>query len=251
MRQYAAAVAALVQRLPAERVHTVADQIGQDWPTDAVAWNAAGEASLVQAVLAAQRSAGLTAAAAAAYLRGAADGYQRGVQRQQVELVVSGPASAAAPVRATAAVLVDLIAAANRELLLVTYSARPYPPVIAALQAALLRGVGVDIVVETLAGAGSALSGTEPAAAFAGLSGIRLWHWPADTRPSPGAKMHAKLAVADRQILFVSSVNLTQSGVEHSLETGVVIHGGTGPDRAVDHFRRLFASQILRPLSLR
>ena len=94
-----------------------------------------------------------------------------------------------------------------------TYSARQYQPLTVALQAAVSRGVHVSVVVETLQGAGSALAGDEPYQAFTGIAGIDLWHWPSAKRTEPGAKMHAKLAVADRCVLFVTSANLTQSGV--------------------------------------
>ncbi|MGH3188673.1 MAG: hypothetical protein ACRDPY_21440 [Streptosporangiaceae bacterium] len=54
----------------------------------------------------------------------------------------------------------------------------------------------------------------------------------------PGAKMHAKLAVADRRVLLVTSANLTQSGVAKNFnypERAVVLRpeparGGAGHD---------------------
>jgi len=55
---------------------------------------------------------------------------------------------------------------AQRELLLMTYSARPHQPLTEALSAAIGRGVKVSVVVETLQGAGGALSGDEPYQAF-------------------------------------------------------------------------------------
>ena len=91
------------------------------------------------------------------------------------------------------------------------------------------RGVAVSVVVETLQGAGSALAGDEPYQAFTGIAGIDLWHWPSSKRTEPGAKMHAKLAVADRRVLFVTSANLTQSGVTKNIEAGLLVRGGTAP----------------------
>ena len=58
-----------------------------------------------------------------------------------------------------------------------TYSARPYSPLTAVLTAAVGRRVDVDLVVETRQGTGGLPSGPEPAAAFAGTTGLRLWHW--------------------------------------------------------------------------
>ena len=158
-------------------------------------------ASLLDALAGVDRSAGL------AYLTGLAAGYAQRAAEVSVETVWSGPGSHHVPVRATAAVLTDVIREARRELLLMTYSARHYQPLSEALQAAVSRGVRVSVVVETLQGAGSALAGDEPYQAFTGIGGIDLWHWPSSKRSEPGAKMHAKLAVADRHLLFISSAS--------------------------------------------
>ena len=52
-------------------------------------------------------------------------------------------------------------------------------------------------------------TGDEPYQAFTGVPGLELWHWPASKRTEPSAKMHAKLAVADRRVLLVASADLT------------------------------------------
>jgi len=57
--------------------------------------------------------------------------------------------------------------------------------------------------------------------------------------------MHAKLAVADRRVLFVSSANLTQSGVTKNIEAGLLVCGGPAPERAAEHIDALRASGSL------
>ncbi|GGV23953.1 hypothetical protein GCM10010182_52870 [Actinomadura cremea] len=186
----------------------------------------------------------LSAADVAAYLRGMATALAARDASVRVESVWSGPTSHAVPVRATARVLVELVERARRELLLMTYSAKPYEPLRNALAAAVVRGVRAQIVVETLQGAGSALSGEEPAAAFHGL-GVEMWHWPAYERGDDRGRMHAKIAVADRRELLVSSANLTQSGVESNIEAGLLVRGGTAPRRAAEHVDALRAAGVL------
>jgi phosphatidylserine/phosphatidylglycerophosphate/cardiolipin synthase-like enzyme len=184
----------------------------------------------------------------AVYLTGVADGYDHRFARVSVETVWSGPATQAVPVRENAQVLTDLITHARSELLLMTYSARPHPPITTALREAIARGVRIDVVVETLAGAGGALAGSEPAAAFLNVPGVRLWHWPPVARPEPGARMHAKIAVADRSVLLVTSANLTQSGAEKNIEAGLLVHGGHAAARVVEHVAQLQADGVLARL---
>ncbi|WP_214319663.1 DISARM system phospholipase D-like protein DrmC [Nonomuraea sediminis] len=187
-------------------------------------------------------------AEAAAFARGVAAGYEAHRARSSVDPVWSGPDSPSVPVRATAQALVELVAGAAHELILMTYSAKPYKPLINALSTATRRGVSMMAVVETLQGAGSALAGAEPYAAFTNVPGLELWHWPTSRRAEQGAKMHAKLAVADRAALLVSSANLTQSGVTSNIEAGLLVRGGAAPQRAAEHITALRDRGVLERL---
>lgn len=247
---FEAAALAAVAGLGAAHVRALADRIAAGWPDHAAQHAVAvpGFAEAVGAMLAAQQAAGLPDAEAAAYLRGVAAGHAQQEATVRVESVWSGPGTHPVPVRATAQVLTEVADEAKHELLLMTYSAKTYEPLADALTAAVGRGVAVAVVVETLQGAGSALAGAEPAAAFAGVSGVRLWHWPIAQRTEPGAKMHAKIAVADRRVLLVSSANLTQAGIGKNLEAGLLVRGGAAPQRAAEHIAELCARGVLERL---
>lgn len=247
---FEAAALAAVARLGPAHVRALAARVAGGWPDLAALQTGAvpGFAEAVAAVLAAQRAAGLPDGEAAAYLCGVAAGHAQQQAAVRVETVWSGPGTHQVPVRATAQVIVEVVGEARQELLLMTYSAKPYPPLLDALAGATGRGVAVSVVVETLGGAGSALAGAEPAAAFASVDGVRLWHWPVSRRAETGAKMHAKVAVADRRVLLVSSANLTQSGVGKNIEAGLLVRGGAAPVRAAEHLDELRASGTLAPL---
>lgn len=246
----ARAAADLVADLGPGRLRVLADRLEQHWPRESlpVAVPVPGFADAAVAVLDAQFHDGLSDAETVAYLRGVAAGYEQRLDAVQVETVWSGPATVQVPVRATAQVLAELVGEARSELVLMTYSAREYQPVLDALATAVHRRVAVTVVVETLAGAGSAMSGPEPATAFLGVPGVQLWHWPVERRTEPGAKMHAKVAVADRRVLLVSSANLTQSGVSRNLEAGVLVRGGRAPQRVTEHIAELKAIGALSRL---
>jgi phosphatidylserine/phosphatidylglycerophosphate/cardiolipin synthase-like enzyme len=186
---------------------------------------------------------------AAAYLRGYTAAWTRQREATEARAVWSGPSTPGTPGRSTAQVLTEVIRAAEHRLVAMTYSARSYAPLTTALSDAVARGVTVDIVVETLEGAGGLLSGREPAHAFSGIGGLRLWHWPASERPAPGSRLHAKLAVADDQVLFITSANLTAAGAERNIEAGVLLHGGPMPGRMADHIRELQRRGVLERLT--
>lgn len=185
----------------------------------------------------------------AAMLRAAAAARSAEELEGRVEVVMTGPSEPDAPTRATEAVVVDVVSGAKRELILVTYAAMSYGPLRAALQAACARGVKTQVVVETVAGAKGLLS-MEPAAAFWGITGLRLLHWPLDRRRGniPG-RLHAKLVVADRKVAFVTSANLTGSALERNLECGLLVRGGPAPRRLTDHIAALIREGVLQPLT--
>ncbi|WP_067968389.1 DISARM system phospholipase D-like protein DrmC [Nocardiopsis trehalosi] len=244
------AAAAAAPVLGPAGLRDVAAKVAAGWPAQAVLGSVRDRAA-VAPLLSALTAEDVPAGDAAAFLRGVAAGYGSAAGAVTVETVWSGPASHAVPVRATAQALLEVVAGAEHELVLMTYSARRHQGIRDALAAAVRRGVQVDVVVETLQGAGGALSGAEPGAAFSGVSGVRLWHWPRARRRERSAKTHAKLAAADRRVLLVSSANLTQSGVSDNIEAGLLVRGGEAPRRIAEHVAELRARGVLEPLRSR
>ncbi|MEU2261366.1 DISARM system phospholipase D-like protein DrmC [Streptomyces sp. NPDC019645] len=202
---------------------------------------------VISRLYAAMAEDGVPYAEAAAYLRGYVACWQRARDEVQVRTVWSGPSTPAVPVRATAQVLIDVIAAARNELIAMTYAARPYAALTQALSAASDRGVELHMVIETLVGAGGLLGGPEPAAAFTSVPGIRLWHWAREPATQGHSRQHAKLAVADRRLLFLGSGNLTESAARRNIEAGLLVRGGESPRRAAEHVMELQRVGVLVP----
>lgn len=185
----------------------------------------------------------------AAMLRAAAAARTAESKDGVVEVVMTGPSRPDAPTRSTEAVVSEIVAGARRELMMVTYAAAPYPPLRAALELAAARGVRTTIAVETVEGARGFLN-FEPALAFAGVAGVQLLHWPTEERIAfSGGRLHAKLVVADREVAFVTSANLTGSALGQNIECGLVVRGGSAPRRLADHFAALAREGVLRPLT--
>jgi cardiolipin synthase len=162
-------------------------------------------------------------------------------EEPSVTPVWTGPESAAPQGRLTIAVLADLIAEAQTEIVLVSYATLPSNDVRAALSAAASRGVDVTLLLERAADNPRFEARSEP---FPGLSARRLC-WPAAERPA-GASMHAKVLVVDRQTALVGSANLTGYGLERNLEAGILIRGGHVPALLAEH---LFSAQGVQDAS--
>lgn len=156
--------------------------------------------------------------------------------RRGIEVVWTGPHSGVTTGRLTAAVVVELIDAACREILVVSYATHPDSRIAEAMCRASDRGVEITLLVERNEDNPSYL---HPGAVFADLPVIRL-AWPAAQRPH-GASMHAKLIVVDREVALIGSANLTGHGMERNLECGVMVEGGEQPGDIVRHVHDLVA----------
>lgn len=167
--------------------------------------------------------------------------------RQQIELVATGPSTQAVPVRETESVLLDVVGKAEHSLLLLSYAAYKVDSLVEGLEAALARGVSVRLLLEHTAAGNIDFSAAD---AFAPLRGrATILTWDLDARPMQGdryAAMHAKAAVADRTTAFITSANLTGKALERNMELGVLIRGGDIPRQLVDHIDRLEADGVLK-----
>lgn len=166
-----------------------------------------------------------------AYLAGLLDGRCAATsEAADVRPVWTGPSSRVVGGRLTVAVVADLIAEAEQEVLLVSYATYPPESVVAALTAAVERGVSVSLLLERAEDNPGWTGLAEP---FPDLHVQRLC-WPLTER-APGASLHAKLLVVDRRAALVGSANLTTFALERNLECGLLVRGGDAPRMLVEH----------------
>ncbi|MFN8558091.1 MAG: DISARM system phospholipase D-like protein DrmC [Dehalococcoidia bacterium] len=182
-------------------------------------------------------------------LRSAAAAHAATRADEMVEVVWTGPASAAVPLRLTRAVLIELIDQAQRRLTVVSFAAYKAPEALAALTRAVARGVAVRLVLESALESGGRLA-FDAAAAFAELAGaVDLYVWPAERRETvqgvTGA-LHAKAVVVDDAAAFITSANLTGHALTVNMELGVLVRGGSVPARLNAHFDELIRRDVLR-----
>ena len=162
--------------------------------------------------------------------------------RQTVELVWTGPATPVVPVRRTEQVLFELIDGAQQRLTIMSFGIFQIPRLVEALEQALVRGVAVRIVLgDRESQSDWAIEQQRNQLGSIISSQACLCWWPHDRRlrdeEGCSGLMHAKAAVADSRIAFLTSANLTQAALERNMEIGILIRSGSVPssiERLVD-----------------
>jgi phosphatidylserine/phosphatidylglycerophosphate/cardiolipin synthase-like enzyme len=190
----------------------------------------------------AEVAAAFRAASAAAAAQGA---------RGSVELVWSGPSTGVAPVRRTEQVVCEVIDAAFVRLFLVSFVAYKPDRIVSCLQAALARGVRVEILLESSSEHGGQLKFDSMALLRRELPTATFYTWKQSAPSTEPAErlgaVHAKCAVADGKIAFVSSANLTAAAMDLNMELGILVRGGHIPEQLAEHLEALSHNEIVVP----
>ncbi|WP_328865166.1 DISARM system phospholipase D-like protein DrmC [Streptomyces sp. NBC_00304] len=176
---------------------------------------------------------------AAGLLIGAAKARQTLRSEREVDVVWTGPSSAVQTARLTTAVVSELIDSATTELLLVSYASYPPASLSAALASAATRGVEVSLLLEQQTDNPRFTGST----GFSRLPVTRL-RWPAQHR-EPGAALHAKIIVVDRQVALIGSANLTGHAFEKNFECGILLRDASSARAIADHIDSLREAGVL------
>jgi phosphatidylserine/phosphatidylglycerophosphate/cardiolipin synthase-like enzyme len=169
---------------------------------------------------------------------------------ESVDIVWTGPSAPQSALFRSEQTLLDLIGNAQRSILIVTYLAYRVAEVRDALLDALDRGVRVRLVIEPEKndGGGASVDSVEQLRAH-GDERIEVYAWPVDKRPTgeEGGRgiLHVKCAVADDEVLLVSSANLTGSSLALNMELGLLVTRGDVPRRVKEHFDKLVLHGVL------
>lgn len=169
-----------------------------------------------------------------------------------INIVWTGPSSSSFAPRRIDQFLYDLLAGAQRRILLVTFAAHRIPRLTEGLKAAHARGVQVTMLLETEDDSAGQLS-FDAVKAFGDfpINEIVVLQWPRASRETnqagrPG-KLHAKCAVVDDTVL-VGSANLTDDAFSRNMEMGLTTRDQRLADQVVAHFRELQSQGILQPI---
>lgn len=164
--------------------------------------------------------------------------------RSPITLMWTGPQTSLLPVRKHDQGLLQVIQSATHSLFIVTFAFYPYRELLDALESALGRGVDIHLLIEFPQANRSHNKVRNNIIRMLGLDLARRCHiyaWPLDSRPN-NATIHAKVAVADDKMLYISSANLTHSAMQYNIELGVLIRDSAEPKQIRDHFHALISN---------
>jgi cardiolipin synthase len=184
----------------------------------------------------------------ASALRGASATAELLEQRGSIELVWTGPLSGIVPVRHTEQVLCEVIESARNRLFIVSFVAYEVPLILKALKDAVGRQVQIDVLLESSTTHGGKVTVDSVGLMKESIPSANIYIWNAGREKAtchPIGSVHAKCAVSDGKIAFITSANISHAAMERNMELGVLVKGGHLPDELHRHLEALVKTEIV------
>jgi phosphatidylserine/phosphatidylglycerophosphate/cardiolipin synthase-like enzyme len=176
------------------------------------------------------------------------------------DLVWSGPEVPGLHARDTRPVFDELVDGASRSLWISSYAYCDGPKAFARV-AKRMHAVP-ELQTTLLLNIKREWGDSTPAEDLARGFAERFWKsaWPGERRPavfydprslredSDRAVLHAKAAVADDEVVFITSANLTEKAFDENIEVGMLTRDRTLATNLSKHFRVLIERELLLPL---
>ena len=183
-------------------------------------------------------------------LIGSSHAYHRAKYEEQTELVWTGPTTPLLSTRRTEQALLEVINSSKESLFIVSFVAYSIESISKALNAAIYRGVKVSILMEPSEAEGGYLKGDCFESMKASVPEAKLYVWSDKNKEELGGGyrvVHIKCSVADGNVAFITSANLTDAALERNMELGLLIRGQAIPKILENHLNALVVTNILVP----
>lgn len=247
------AIAALVSLVSPEKVQAVAARVRRTDASKAATAlpSVVGTpvaSSVVEQLAAAWQNTKVGSDELASMLIAASHVYAKAASEQSTELVWTGPTTPFVSARRTEQALLQVINSAEQSLFITSFVAYDVSSIVKALNAADERGVTITMLLESSQDHGGSIN-IDVIGKMRGLvPGAQLYAWRDKTGDFADGRVHAKVAVADKNACFITSANLTGFAMEKNMEAGVLISGGTVPHTLADHLISLLQTKIIQPV---
>lgn len=186
----------------------------------------------------------------AAALRGASETASFMGKQESIELVWTGPFTGLVASRHTEQVLLEVISSSRLRLFIVSFVAYNIDLIKIALQDAVNRNVKIDILLESSKAHGGKIDIDSIDEYKRAIPSANVYAWNSESKSSDrwSGAVHAKCAVADGSLAFITSANLTRAGMESNMELGVLVRGGNLPEQLERHLDALVTTGVIEKI---
>jgi len=192
----------------------------------------------------------LTSKELAAALRAAKETALIVEKHGSIEMVWTGPLTGFVASRHTEQVLLEVIRSAVSSLFIVSFVSYDIESIKEAIKDAINRNVNVDILLESSLSHGGKVSIDSIDAFKKTFPTANIYAWNTNSKSTEqwNGAVHAKCAVADSTLAFITSANLTRAAMERNMELGVLVRGGSLPENLDKHLRSLIITNVINKL---
>ena len=184
----------------------------------------------------------------ASMLLAASHAFENVSKHQSTELVWTGPTTPFVSARRTEQALLQVIGAAKQKLFITSFVAYDVSTIVKALNDASTRGVSISMLLESSQDHGGSMSFDVIGRMRTLVPTAKLYAWRERAAQFADGRVHAKVAVADGSVCFITSANLTGHAMEQNMEAGVLLTGGQIPKLLHDHLQALVDTKTISPV---
>jgi phosphatidylserine/phosphatidylglycerophosphate/cardiolipin synthase-like enzyme len=244
------AVAAVVCLVSPEKIRAIASRIrrtSQDKASSALAGvvGTPVAAGVMDQLINAWRASDVSAEELSSMLLAAGHVFTKVSIQQSIELVWTGPTTPVVSARRTEQALLQVINAAEQTLFITSFVAYDVSTIVKALNAAADRGVVISMLLELSQGHGGSISFDAIGKMRVLVPAAKLYAWRDKADAFSDGSVHAKVAVADGRMCFITSANLTGYAMEKNMEAGVLISGGRIAKQLDEHLHSLVSTRVV------
>ncbi len=237
-------VTAVVCLMSPEKVRALAAAIRkiEDTKTTVTLSDVVGTAAakaVVERLVEAWRATSVDSGELALMLLAASHAFENVSKRQSIELVWTGPTTPFVSTRRTEQALLQVIDAAKQTLFVTSFVAYDVTTIVKALNDASERGVSISMLFESSQDHGGSISLNTFGKMRMLIPAAKLYAWRERAAPFADGRVHAKVVVADGNVCFITSANLTGHAMEQNMEAGVLLMGGQIPKLLHNHLQAL------------
>jgi phosphatidylserine/phosphatidylglycerophosphate/cardiolipin synthase-like enzyme len=204
--------------------------------------------AVVERLVDAWRATSISSDELASMLLAANHAFENVSKHQSTELVWTGPTTPFVSARRTEQALLQVIGAAKQTLFITSFVAYDVSTIVRALNDASTRGVSISMLFESSQDDGGSISFDVIGRMQTLVPAAKLFAWRERVAPFADGRVHAKVAVADGRVCFITSANLTGHAMEQNMEAGVLITSGQIPMLLLEHLQALVSTRVVSPV---